>query len=297
MSYVMVTGAEGFIGSNLVKALEAEGHEVSAVSRWLNDDMLYWNQIEGALDIFVDRQDAVFHLGACTDTTEYDPEKMMYDNFTVSKTLFDRCRRKGIPFIYASSASVYGLNTNSAVDPSVEKPVNIYAKSKLLFDNYVRCFLPQMKSPVIGLRYFNVYGPGEENKGKMASMVHQFYQQAKKDGIVKPFRGSEHLCRDFVSVDDIVKINLHFLDKNNQWSGIYNCGTGQWRKFTDLVDILKTHIDFERKDIPFPESLRGKYQQFTQADLSLLRNRAKYKGEFKTLEQGIKEYIEYMENK
>jgi ADP-L-glycero-D-manno-heptose 6-epimerase len=235
---------------------------------------------------------AVFHQGACAVTTETDGRYMLETNFTFSKRLFHACVDRRVPFLYASSAAVYGTGTDFAVDPANERPLNVYAYSKLLFDQYVRRYLE--KAPyalVTGLRYFNVYGPGEAHKGAMASMVTQLHRQLRETGVARLFGegagyGPGEHRRDFVHVDDVVAVNLSFLERE-ETGGIVNVGTGQSRSFQEVARLLIDRLGKGKiKYVPFPHELKAKYQAFTEADLSGLRA-AGYEAPFTPLEEGL----------
>ncbi|MBN1257392.1 MAG: ADP-glyceromanno-heptose 6-epimerase [Planctomycetes bacterium] len=302
----LVTGGTGFIGSHVVRGLNEQGIDKILVVDNLSNQAKMRN-LEGCK--FADCMDltalrvmleagklpqgtrAILHQGACAVTTETDREYMLDNNFTYSKLLLDCALQQEIPFIYASSASVYGINENSAPVPENENPLNVYAESKLLFDQHLRHLLPKITSTVAGLRYFNVYGPQEEHKGPMASMVTQLYYQLKDSGKARLFEGTDGYAngeqrRDFLFVKDAVKVNLFFLD-NPASQGIYNLGTGKSRSFNDIANTLIQNLgQGEIEYVPFPAYLVGKYQSFTEADLSGLRA-AGYTEEFTTLEDGI----------
>ena len=260
-------------------------------------------------DEFLERFDgaleAVFHEGACTNTMVHDRRLMMESNFEFSRRLLDRCQSARVPLIYASSAAVYGGSGEFREEPQCERPLNVYGESKLLFDQEVRRRLPQAE--LAGLRYFNVYGPDEAHKGAMASMAFQARRQLRETGKVRLFRGSGgygdgEQRRDFIHVDDAVAVNLWLLEHRGV-SGIFNCGTGRAQSFNELAAAV---INAERgtrlaprelaakgliEYIPFPEGLMEKYQSFTQADLSRLRE-AGFGGEFMTVEQGVSAYMQ-----
>ena len=297
---IIVTGGCGFIGSNLVKKI----HQLQLGEICIVDEQGKILQCKKELapytEEFIDYQtflqnlnclkrgDIVFHQGACTDTMNYDSLEMMYKNFEYSKRLFDYCRIHHIRLIYASSAAVYGMGENGFREEiECERPINLYAQSKLLFDNYVRCFKPSTQ--VVGLRYFNVYGPGEENKGRMASTIYQFYNQLSQTKEVRPFKNSDEYKRDFIYIDDVLNINLHFY-KNPKISGIFNCGTGKSRSFMAIINIMKSYFNFQITEIEKPKGLLSKYQTFTEADLDKLRE-AGYKEKILTLSEGISRYI------
>jgi ADP-L-glycero-D-manno-heptose 6-epimerase len=307
MSMYIVTGAAGFIGSNLVRALNDRGiREILAVDDLTQGDK-FRNLRDCAIADYMDRAEfreyvrrgtpglrpaALLHQGACADTTESNGRYMLDNNFTYSKELLHWALDRGVPMVYASSASVYGMSRHCSETPEHEGPLNVYAYSKLLFDNYVRRLTPTPRTTVVGLRYFNVYGPREGQKGRMASMVWQIYHQLKATGRARLFEGTDGYAageqrRDFVSVGDVVAMNLFFaLGPARQ--GIFNAGTGASRSFNDIaraaIDLLgRGEIEY----IPFPESLRGKYQSFTESDISRLRE-AGYTAPLGTLEEGMR---------
>src|ERR1700687_2696040 len=300
----IVTGGAGFIGSNLVQALNGRGHtEILIVDRQNKDfgnlrdlrfaDLLQPEEFLQALGRIAlpNHIEAIFHQGACADTTCTDERFMMENNVSFSKAVLHFAIERKIPLVYASSAAVYGANTNFRETPENEAPLNLYGQSKLIFDNYVRSILPSVSSPVAGLRYFNVYGPRETFKGRMASMIYQLYGQLRRDGRARLFEGSGGFAageqrRDFVSVSDVVNVNL-FLANGPVRKGIFNVGTGHARTFNEVVRQLthalgKGTVEY----IPFPEGLREKYQSHTQADIAALRA-AGYTDTFKSLEDGI----------
>ncbi len=310
---IIVTGAAGFIGSNLVKALNDRGRtDVVAVDD-LTDGTKFRNLVDCELADYRDKDDfiaevidsvdmgdieAVFHQGACSDTTEWDGRYMLENNFEYSKLLMEYCLDREIPFIYASSASVYGGGRTFVEDRAHEAPLNVYGYSKFLFDQYVRRHLDGLRTQVAGFRYFNVYGPREQHKGKMASVAFHMDHQVRETGKAKLFEGCDGFGdgeqrRDFIHVDDVVAVNLWFLD-HPEASGIYNVGTGRSQTFNDVANAV---IDYHDKGvieyIRFPENLVGRYQSFTEADIGKLRQ-AGYSAEFKTVEQGVKEYMEWL---
>jgi len=312
MKMIIVTGGAGFIGSNIVKGLNAQGYRDILVVDDLTDGHKYENLVDCTILDYVDKDDflqhiqtgkrfatpvqAIFHEGACSTTTEWNGQYMMKNNYEYSKTLLHHCLESKTPFLYASSAAVYGGNQVFKEKLEHESPLNVYGYSKFLFDQYVRRQLPFARSQIAGFRYFNVYGPGEQHKGSMASVAFHLNNQIKKDGIVRLFDGCDgygpgEQRRDFIFVDDIVKVNLWFWQHPDQ-SGIFNVGTGRSQPFKDIANaVLAWHGKGELQYIPFPDHLRGHYQSFTEADISALRA-AGYKEEFSTVEQGVKEYLD-----
>ena len=234
--------------------------------------------------------ESIIHQGACSDTMNTDGGYFLRNNFEYSKTLLQYSILKKIPFIYASSASVYGNGNSGFIENrESEYPLNLYAFSKYIFDEYARQFMGKVASPITGLRYFNVYGPQENHKGRMASVVFHFYNQIRNEKTIKIFKGSDKYYRDFIFVKDISNIVTFFMKK--QTSGIFNCGTGEVRSFRDIAEIMsKLFGNVAVKTVPFPEALVGKYQTFTKANLNNLR-KAGCKYVFTSLETGIKEYL------
>lgn len=300
----VVTGGAGFIGSNLVRGLNRRGVtdilvvddlENSEKHLGLNsleflDLVDYRDFIEDPEDYGLEEWEAVLHQGACSDTMETDGRYMLGVNYEYSKVLLDLCLGR-CPFLYASSASVYGDGERGfREDPACEWPLNVYAFSKFLFDRHVRRVLPTAPTQVLGLRYFNVYGPQENHKGRMASVVYKFHHQIAEKGKLEVFEGSEDFRRDFVFVDDAVDMNLWFLDHPDR-SGIFNCGTGRAESFLALAEATASHYEgAEIVRVPFPEALAGKYQGYTQADLSALRE-AGYTQEGTSLADGVAAYV------
>ena len=308
---IIVTGGAGFIGSNIVKGLNERGREdVLVVDNLTN--MVKFKNIQGlkALD-YMDKQnfiaaiksgkfddaniEVIFHEGACSDTMEYNGKYMMENNFEYTKTLMHFALKKKIQLIYASSASTYGSGKHGFSEkPACEEALNVYAFSKLFFDNYARRYFDNAESQIVGLRYFNVYGPQENHKGKMASMIFQMFNQWKAEGKVKLFEGIDgygngEQVRDFIYVKDVVKVNFFFWD-HPELKGIYNCGTGHAHTFNTLAKgVLKYFGSGELEYVPFPEVLKGKYQSFTEADSSKLLA-AGYDGGFTDIEEAIAEY-------
>jgi len=320
---IVVTGGAGFIGSNLARALNARGIDDIVIVDDLSNAAKIRNLDGCRFADYLDKEEflaqvrerrlprpaALFHQGACSNTMEPDGRFMMETNYAYSKALLHYCLEARVPFIYASSASVYGAGRIFAEHPANESALNVYAFSKLRFDHYVRRHLVEAVSQVVGLRYFNVYGPGEAHKGGMASVAYHFHNQYRDNGQLRLFEGSggyENGAqeRDFVWVGDVAEVNLHFLDHPDV-SGIFNVGTGASRGFNDMaLAVVNAHepapltlpdalADGRIAYIPFPEGLRDKYQSYTRADISALRN-AGYEAGFKTIEQGVNEYIKQL---
>ena len=302
---IVVTGGAGFIGSNIVKGLNEAGEENIIVVDNLSNAEKHLNLNSLSIADYIDKDEflqklnkfqnvsAIFHQGACSSTTEQDGKYMMSNNYEYSKTLLNYCLENSIDFLYASSASVYGNGKAGFVEKrEAEYPLNVYGFSKFAFDNYVRRVLPQDKSQVLGLRYFNVYGPQENHKGRMASVAFHLFHQLQETGKMKLFEGSGNFRRDFIHVADTVKINLHFYESKT--SGIFNAGTGKARSFEDIATTLQNlRGSGGIESIPFPEDLRGKYQEFTEAGLDKLRA-AGYSREFMSLEEGVQQYYEQL---
>lgn len=312
---IIVTGGAGFVGSNLVRGLNDRGHgDIIAVDDLSQGDK-YKNLL--ALDIkdYVDKDafiaavaaggydaeniQAVFHNGACSDTMEYNGKYMMAANFEYSKQLLHFCQRRKIPFIYASSASVYGGGAHGFREiPACESALNVYAFSKLQFDRYVRRVLPGAASQIVGLRYFNVFGPQENHKGKMASVAYQLYRQLKTDGVVKLFKGTDgygngEQKRDFIYVKDVVAVNLFFFDNPGN-SGVFNCGTGTASTFNAVAEALIGAEGGGRIEyIDFPAVLQGKYQSFTEAHMGWV-DELGYGNRFTGLEEAVRDYHRYL---
>ena len=292
----VITGASGFIGTNLYNSLVSQFDNILCCDHTShpNRETIPPDHLLSLLETSSDIE-VVFHQGACSDTTCHDVDYMMKENFDYSVALFRLCLKKGIRFIYASSAAVYG---DGPFGESIHcKPKNIYAKSKYLFDEYVNCFLDsKISSQVVGLRYFNVFGPHEDHKEKMASVVYQFYKQIKKDTKIKIFKNSRTYMRDFINVEDVIKINHHFL-QHQDLCGIYNCGTGTPRSFYDIAHILKKYYTFSIEEIEMPRNLISRYQTYTCADNHKIFHEAQYKKDFLSLEAGIAQYVNFLDNK
>ena len=310
---IIVTGGAGFIGSNLVLGLNEKGREdiivVDSTDRSNTGNLDNAKFIE-YLDIEEFRKkirenntfstdiDAVLHQGACSRTTEWDSRYMMDNNYSCSKELYHYCLENLIPYIYASSAAVYGTNLEFDEEQKNESPINVYGYSKYLFDEYVRKHAINNKNQVVGLRYFNVYGPHEQHKGEMASTAYHFNRQLLDQGVVKLFKGSGgyddgEQRRDFIYVDDVVAVNTWFLENKNV-SGIFNVGTGTSRSFNDMArNIINWHGHGKIEYIEFPQNLENSYQHFTQASVANLRD-AGYKDKFTSLEDGIDKYLTWL---
>lgn len=309
---MIVTGGAGFIGSNILQGLNARGIDDILVVDDLTDGTKFKNMVDARIADYMDKDDfldsllggdfeessieAVFHQGACSSTTEWDGQFMMENNYEYSKTLLHFCQAHQIPFIYASSASVYGGGSVFKEDLANEAPLNVYGYSKFLFDQYVRA--QTLTSQVVGLRYFNVYGPREQHKGSMASVAFHLNNQLLEKGEIKLFAGCDgygdgEQVRDFIYVEDVVGVNLWFLD-HPEVSGIFNCGTGKSQPFNDVANaVLDYHQKGSLSYIPFPDHLVGHYQSFTEADLTALRA-AGCEHVFKTVDEGVKAYMAYL---
>ena len=309
---IVVTGGSGFIGTNLVRSLLKLNHKVLVIEE-LDRNSHKFKNID-ALDIvdcighnvfirdllndkYKNKIEYIFHLGACSKTTEPDREYIMDVNLNYSKILFEYAANNNIKMVYASSASVYGSGNIFREDQANESSLNHYSESKLLFDNYVRENLDKVDSQIVGIRYFNVYGPYEQHKEVMSSVIFHFYNQIKDTGKLKLFRGSHGYSdgeqrRDFVYVKDTIDIKIWFMQNNI--SGIFNVATGKSRSFNDVANSVldffnSGHIEY----IDFPDGLEEQYQAFTEADLTNLRN-VGYKGLSTELEDGIKSYLSFL---
>lgn len=330
MTRIVVTGAAGFIGSNIVRGLNRRGvTDIIAVDD-LTDGTKFLNlrdlQISDYQDagLFYERfargdygpVDAVFHQGACSDTMELDGQYMMRNNYAVSRDLLEACLRHGTRLLYASSAAVYGASPHFVESPDCELPLNVYGYSKLLFDQHLRMRfgvnlrLRPPSSQLVGFRYFNVYGPREQHKGRMASVAYHQTRQFQADGRVTLFGAHDGYAagtqtRDFIHVDDVVAVNLWFYDRPEQ-SGILNLGTGRAQPFNDVaLTVVNTMRDLRGQSaldlagavgagligyIPFPDALKGRYQSYTQADLSALRNTG-CNHAFLDVQAGVAQYV------
>lgn len=325
---IIVTGGAGFIGANLVRGLnERRVTEIVVVDN-LHSAAKFRNLADCEIADYLDKREfvaalnkgtwrrrirAIFHQGACSDTMEHDGVYMMQNNFEYSKSLLHFCQHKKIPFLYASSAAVYGGGKVFRESREHESPLNIYGYSKFLFDQYVRRMWSRRTSQIVGFRYFNVYGPREQHKGRMASVAFHHFNQFCENGRVKLFAGSDgygdgEQRRDFISVDDVVAVNFYFFERPKK-SGIYNVGTGRSQPFNDIALTVINAVRESRGEAPislaqareagvieyieFPEALKGKYQSYTQADVGALR-KAGYRDTFLTVEQGVGRYIKQM---
>lgn len=307
---LIVTGGAGFIGSNIVRGLNAAGRDDIVVADDLSDGHKYENLADCAIADYWDKStlfdrlaaqesppEAVLHQGACAVTTEWDGRYMMAENYQYSVDLLGWCRRHEVPLIYASSAAIYGASREFREDdPALERPLNVYGYSKMLFDRYVRRNVAPGGAQVVGLRYFNVYGPGEAHKGSMASVVWHLSRQLAATGEMRLFEGSHgygdgEQRRDFIHVDDVVAVVLWFL-ANRDVSGIFNVGTGASSSFNDLARAVIEHAGRGSiRYVPFPEALESSYQSFTEADLSALRA-AGYDGDFADVSAGVRRYLD-----
>jgi ADP-L-glycero-D-manno-heptose 6-epimerase len=326
--YIVVTGAAGFIGSNIVRGLNARGEtDIIAVDNLSRADK-FRNLVDCEIADYLDKEEflarlsagdfdddvtAILHQGACSDTMESDGRYMMRNNYRYSALLLDHCQNNDVPFVYASSASVYGAGATFVEKREHEAPLNVYGYSKFLFDQHVRRTLPERTAPIVGFRYFNVYGPREQHKGRMASVAFHFFNQYRKDGTVRLFTGSGGYAageqrRDFVAVPDVVAAHLHFLGDSDR-SGIFNLGSGRAESFNEvarhvinacrkaagepelgLADLVRAGaVEY----VEFPPQLVGKYQSYTQADLTALRD-AGYRAPMTELARGVADYVEWL---
>ncbi|EKO3779813.1 ADP-glyceromanno-heptose 6-epimerase [Vibrio metschnikovii] len=307
---IIVTGGAGMIGSNIIKTLNERGISDILVVDHLKNGRKFKNLVDLNIADYMDRDDfltqimagddfgpidAVFHEGACSATTEWDGKYVMLNNYEYSKELLHYCLDREIPFLYASSAATYGDTDTFIEEPQYEGALNVYGYSKQQFDNYVRRLWQdaaehkEKLSQITGFRYFNVYGPREQHKGSMASVAFHLNNQMNAGENPKLFAGSEHFKRDFVYVGDVAAVNLWFMDSGV--SGIFNCGTGNAESFNEVANaVIKHHGKGQVETIPFPEHLKGAYQEYTQADLTKLRA-AGCDVTFKTVAEGVAEYM------
>jgi len=325
----IVTGGAGFIGANIVAGLNDRGLTNVIVVDDLEDEAKVSNIIDLEFSDYLDKSQflkdviknglpqqtrMVFHQGACSDTTVSDGHFMMENNFSYSKQLYEACRSCDVPFVYASSASVYGESKVFEEISKYENPLNVYALSKLIFDRYVRVREGSCTNQVVGLRYFNVYGAREQHKAHMASVAYQLFHQYKATGQVRLFGASGgyddgEQRRDFVSIEDVVSANLFCMD-HPDFKGIFNLGTGVSRSFNDIalavVNSCRTIAGSPslslkecqaQKIISYfdmPATLTDKYQDYTQADVGRLRE-AGYDSEFTVLEAGVGRYVDWLD--
>ena len=319
---ILVTGAAGFIGCNNILELNRRGFtDIIAVDN-LTKSEKFLNLSKCTISDYFDKNDfiervrrhavplpeVIFHQGACSDTMETDGRYMMENNYRYTLDLFNFAQRHRIPFIYASSAATYGASQVFVEDVANEGPLNVYGYSKYLFDQVLRNHMSTLCAPAVGLRYFNVYGPHEQHKGRMASVAYHQYFQFKQQGRVKLFEGclgygNGCQMRDFVYVEDVIDVAMYFMTAEK--SGIFNCGSGRAQPFNDVAlsvvnSLTGRNLTLEQavaegliEYIPFPEALKGKYQAYTQADLGNLRA-AGYTGQMHTVEQGTAKYMDYL---
>ncbi|MDX9945683.1 MAG: ADP-glyceromanno-heptose 6-epimerase [Azonexus sp.] len=331
--YTIVTGAAGFIGSNIVKALNVRGvTKIIAVDN-LSKAEKFRNLIDCEVADYIDKLDfieriqaghfdgevdAIFHEGACSDTMETDGRYMMENNYRYSTILLDWCLDQDVQFLYASSAATYGASSVFREEREFEGPLNVYGYSKFLFDQIVRQrLIKEPSSQIVGFRYFNVYGPREMHKGRMASVAFHNFNQFRAEGKVKLFEGSHGYpdggqMRDFVFVEDVAKVNLFFFEHPEK-SGIFNLGSGRAQSFNDVavaavngclraksgandsapLSLAELRTQGLLEYVAFPEALKGKYQAFTQADLTKLRE-AGYEAPMASVEEGVSQYIDWL---
>lgn len=308
---IVVTGGAGMIGSNIVRRLNEDGLTDILVVDDLTDGTKFRNLSPLKIADYIDKDDfldllargqfgafeAVFHQGACSSTTEWNGRMMMRDNYAYSKALLAHCQSTNSPFVYASSAAVYGNSTEFAEDAGNEAPLNVYGYSKKLFDDYVRRQWADLRAPVVGLRYFNVYGPNEGHKGSMASVAFHLFHQVMNGENPKLFGeydgiGAGQQSRDFVHVADVADVNIWAWKSGA--SGIFNCGTGRAEPFLNVANaVIAATGRGEVEFIPFPDHLKGRYQSFTQADISALRE-AGYNSDFQTVAEGTTQYVDWL---
>jgi len=306
--FIVVTGAAGFIGRNVVAELNARGHDRLLLVDHLGSDEKWKNLLGLRFENIISPDtylkalppvEAVIHLGACSATTERDADFLLKNNYHYTRTLAEHCVTSGARFIYASSAATYGdgslgYSDDDAVTPTL-RPLNMYGYSKHLFDLWA--LKHKLFAQIVGLKYFNVFGPYEDHKAEMRSVVQRSFHQIRETGQVSLFKSYRpdyadgEQKRDFVYVKDAVDVTLHFLE-HRQAGGLFNCGTGKARTWKDLALAVfaalckEAQINF----IDMPPTLQGKYQYFTQADVTKLRS-AGYANPFTSLEDAVKDYV------
>jgi ADP-L-glycero-D-manno-heptose 6-epimerase len=311
---IVITGGAGFIGSNLARRLCHDGSR----DAWIVDDLADARKFRNLVglpiaeytdrdaflellnhgDAALDSVEAIVHQGACTSTTESDGRHVLRYNYEYTREIIDFCVVRSIPLVYASSAAVYGASSACRESPEFERPLNVYGFSKLLIDNYVRRLHRTRSAPVIGLRYFNVYGPGEAHKGAMSSIVLQLHDQIARTGVAALFGASHGVGngeqrRDFVHVDDVVSVVTWALEHPNV-TGIYNVGTGQAWSYNEVAEAVIQAAGAGRiAYLPFPRDLAEAYQSFTQADIARLRA-AGYEGRFRRVDEGVTQYVGWL---
>ncbi len=322
---IVVTGAAGFIGSNLVKSLNSQGFsDIIAVDNLRNGEK-FINLRNCQIDEFLDKEnfrelikknflpkiDVIFHQGACSNTMETNGNYILDNNYRFTLELLRYCQLKKIPFLYASSAAVYGDTFSRNYPDYYEKPLNVYGYSKLLCDQFLKKQLNSLTAPVVSMRYFNVYGKNEKHKNQMASIIFQSIKHFQSNGYIKLFSGNGEYqdgcqMRDFIFVNDIISVNMHFWN-NSQHSGIFDCGTGVAQSFNRVAKIIINSFQKKRKlpilhfkemlnkglvrYVEFPESLKGAYQNYTKANTVKLRATG-FKKTMIDISIGIYEYIE-----
>lgn len=325
---IIVTGGAGFIGSNIVHAFNGRGENDILIVDHIGKGEKFKNliglkfydiwskekfseaiadldDVDPELQAMIEDVECVFHMGACSDTMELDGDYMLRNNYEYSKAVCDFCDMFGLPMIYASSASTYGLGARGfREEPECEHALNHYAFSKLLFDRKVRDEISYSDNVLYGMRFFNVYGPQEHHKGRMASIFYQMYNQLKRDGVIRLFKGIDgaedgEQRRDFIYVGDVVKVCLWFFDQSNEEeaveSGVYNCGTGHAHSYNEAARAMIKAVGHGSIEyVDFPNELRGKYQNFTQADTTKLID-AGYDGGFTELDEAVAEYVELLD--
>lgn len=308
---IIVTGGAGFIGSAVVWRLNQLGYDdilivdlLDRTDKWKNLAPLKFADYMEAVDFFdviddLDDTDVIFHLGACSSTTETDADFVMRNNYQFTKDLAEFAVSKGIRFIYASSAATYGDGSAGMNDGTDElqnlRPLNIYGYSKHLFDQYAA--RNGLFEYIVGLKYFNVFGPNENHKGNMRSLVNKAFDQINDTGRLQLFKSADpsykdgEFGRDFVYVKDAVDMTLHFMDRDTS-SGLFNIGSGRMNTWNALADAIFAAMERPRnvEFVEMPEHLRDRYQYHTQADLLRLRT-AGYTAETTSLDAAVTDYV------